>query len=225
MNERLVETAFNRLFPGEKLTYAVKLKFSKKFSPYNANVRKLGNNLIFSFSTEWKKVNHEITLGLAQELLLKILGGKRATTTNTELYNNFIRNLYLSAKKTGSDEKLQNIFNKVNEAYFSNSAETPNLKWGLNSRTKLATYDYHTDTIRVSSLFKEAEEELVAYLLYHEMLHKKLKFSSSGSGKTIHHSKKFRELEKRFENQQQIEKRLSSFVKEKRAKQRRFLPF
>ena len=95
--------------------------------------------------------------------------------------------------------------------------ETPNLAWGLNSRTRLATYDYHTDTIRVSNLLRNAEEDVVAYLIYHEMLHKKLKFSSSGS-KTVHHGRKFRELEKKFENRQQIEKRLNSLVRQKSRK-------
>ena len=208
-----IEEAFNRLFPNEKLNYTVKTKFSRKFNPYNANVKKIGNTLEFNFSREWKQVNKEITIGLIQELLLKILK-KRATTTNTELYNNFIKNLHLAAKKTEPDKQLLQVFNKINSKYFNNAIETPNLQWGLTSRRKLATYDYHTDTINVSSVFKDADEELVAYLLYHEMLHKKLKFSNS-SGRAIHHNKQFRELEKTFDNRQEMERRLNRFVRAK----------
>tara|TARA_Y100000310_G_C20677543_1_gene813958 strand:+ start:98 stop:787 length:690 start_codon:yes stop_codon:yes gene_type:complete len=212
MNE-LIEQAFIRLFPNEKLNYNVKTTFSKKFSPYNANVKKIGSNLVFNLSHEWKTVNEEIRIGLIQELMLKILR-KKAKTTNIDLYNNFIKNLHLSAQKTQPDEQLSEIFNKINSKYFHNSIERPNLKWNLNSRRRLATYDYHTDTINVSTLFKNADEELIAYLLYHEMLHKKLKFNNN-SGRAIHHSKQFRELENMFENQKQIEKRLNSFIRKK----------
>lgn len=213
MNKLTVEKAFSRL--SMEQTYDVELKFSRKFSPYNANVKKIGNKLIFSCSRDWKKVSEEISIGLIQELLLKILRKKvaAAATINMELYNNFIKNLHLSAQKTEADLQLLKIFERVNEKYFNNSIETPNLIWGLSSRRRLATYDYHTDTINVSRIFKDADEELIAYLLYHEMLHKKLKFHNSG--RTIHHSRKFKELEKAFENQEYFEKKLNSFVTRK----------
>jgi len=213
MNRAIVAEAYNRLF-SQQLNYDVRVKFSRKFSPYNANVRKMGNMLTFSLSREWKKVSEEISIGLIQDLLLRILRKKPIVTTNIELYNNFVKNLHLVAKKTERDKQLLAIFNKVNETFFHNSMETPNLRWGLSSRRKLATYDYHTDTINVSNVFKDADEELIAYLLYHEMLHKKLKFSSS-KAKTIHHSSEFRELEKKFPNHEQMEKRLNSFIRRK----------
>jgi len=214
MNKQVVETAFKRLFPDKKLEYYVTIKFSRKFSPYNANVKKIGDNLIFSFSREWKKVSNEISIGLIQELFLRILRKKAVRTTNIDLYNNFIKSLHLSAKKTETDTQLLEIFNKINEMHFNNAMEAPNLRWGLTSKTRLATYEYHTDTINVSSIFKDADEELIAYLLYHEMLHKKLKFSSSG-GRSIHHSREFKKLEKAFENQEELERKLTSFVKSK----------
>jgi len=214
MNKQTFRTAFSRLFPGEQLDYDIKIKYSKKFRPYNANVKKIGTQLTYSFSREWKTVNEEIAIGIIQDLMLKIMGRKPKSTTNIELYSNFVKNLHLSAEKTMSDEVLSNIFNEVNAKYFHNTMEAPNLRWGLNSRRRLATYDYHTDTINVSTVFKKAEEDVLAYLIYHEMLHKKLKFDST-SGRSIHHGKKFRELEKNFENQEQMEKKLERYLRSK----------
>ncbi len=214
MNESSVMEAFRRIFPDENLNHSVQLRFSGKFSPYNANVRKAGSRLVFSFSPEWKNVSEEISIGLMQELLLKILKRKMKETVNTGLYSSFIKNLHLSAKKTETDERLSGLFDKINSKYFSGSVELPNLRWGLSSRRRLATYDYHTDTINVSRIFKDADDELLSYLIYHEMLHKKLKFRS-GRGRSIHHSRQFRELEMAFENSEAIEKRLQAFVRKR----------
>ncbi len=211
MNESSVIEAFRRMFPDEMLNHSVQLRFSRKFNPYNATVRRAGSRLVFSLSPEWENISEEISMGLIQELLLKILRRKAKETVNTGLYSVFIKNLHLSAKKTEADERLKVLFDKVNSTYFSSSIELPNLRWRLNSRRRLATYDYHTDTISVSRIFREADDELVSYLLYHEMLHKKLKFRS-GIGRTIHHGRQFRELEMAFENSEAIEKRLKSFV-------------
>ncbi len=215
MNEDTVKEAFRRMFPDESLSYPVEVKFSKKFSPYNANVRKTGSRLVFSFSSEWKGVSEEIGIGLIQELLLRVMRRTAKETVNMELYSSFVKNLHLSAQKTVTDERLKALFERVNAAYFNSSIELPNLKWGLSSRTRLATYDYHTDTIKVSSVFKDADDEVVSCLLHHEMLHKKLKFRSS-SGRSIHHSRQFRELEKAFENRDSTEQRLQSFARRRR---------
>ncbi len=215
MNESSVMEAFRRMFPNENLNHSVHLRFSGRFSPYNANVRKAGSSLVFSFSQEWKSVSEEIHIGLIQELLLKILKRKAKETLNTELYGSFVKNLHLSAKKTESDERLKELFDKVNSKYFSSSVEPPNLRWGLSSRRRLATYDYHTDTISVSRVFMEADDEIISYLLYHEMLHKKLKFRIGG-GRSIHHGRKFRELEMAFDGSEAMEKRLQLFLRKKR---------
>ena len=211
MNKSTVGTAFRRLFPGEDVKYGFRIRFSGKFSPYNANVRKHGRLFIFSFSREWKSVSEEISIGLVQELLLKILN-RKASTTNIDLYNGFVKKLYLSADKTETDPRLRELFEKVNSEYFHGSMDQPNLRWGLSSAVKLATYDYHTDTISVSRVFRNADDKLLGYLLYHEMLHKKLKFSS----RNVHHSREFRVLEKAYEDSEEMEKRLNSFARKRK---------
>jgi hypothetical protein len=48
---------------------------------------------------------------------------------------------------------------------------------------------------------------MMDYVMYHEMLHKKHKFSSKGS-RIMHHTKEFRSSESAFPNSEIIEKRL-----------------
>ncbi len=212
MNEETIEQAYVQLFKSQNTDYNFQVKFSAKFGSYNANVKKSGDNIVFSFSREWETVSDEISMGLVQELLRKILRKKVTPTTNMQLYDIFVKNLHLAVPKTATDEKLLEIFNKVNDTYFNNILEAPNLQWSGESKTKLASYDYHTDSIKVSTIFKEADEDILAYLLYHEMLHKKLKFTGMGK-KTVHHGREFRELEKQFENQEEMERKLQRYAR------------
>ncbi len=203
-----IREAHKRLY-GEDLSYEIEYAFSRKFKPYNANARKWGKRFTFSFSKEWEQVSTEILIGLIQELFSKF---KRARmTSNRELYLSFIQNLHLSVSKTQQDERLLGLFNQVNERYFNNALDPANLRWGRETRHKLATYDYHTDTITVSSIYENATDEMLKYLLYHEMLHKHFKFSSGK--RSVHHSKAFREREKQFENYETVEKQVQKHAR------------
>ncbi len=140
-------------------------------------------------------------------------GAKKVTTLNMQLYDDFIKGVSeVTVSNGSSDEKLESSFNRVNEKYFLGLIDKPQLEWGTDSFRKLASYEYHTNTITVSSLFSEAPERLLDYLMYHEMLHKKLKFSSS-NGRTRHHSSEFRRMEHKFEGSGTIEEELNAFIR------------
>ena len=64
---------------------------------------------------------------------------------------------------------------------------------------------YATDTVTLSKALAH-DLELVDYVMYHELLHKKHKFTSK-NGKSRHHTKEFRIAEKRYPNQELMEKR------------------
>jgi len=49
--------------------------------------------------------------------------------------------------------------------------------------------------------------------MYHEMLHKKHKFTSSKSGRRLHHSKAFREEESRFDDFKEIDIELKRYLR------------
>ncbi len=225
----IVEEAFSRLFPATEFNLAAAVTYSKKFKPYNAIVRKVSSNLNFNLSRSWKGVSEEIVIGLIQHLLIKILRREKffaaaaaavrrnngtLSSLNMQLYDDFIRGVSEVTVASGSsDEKLESSFNRVNETYFLGFVDKPSLKWGSDSFRKLASYDYHTNTITVSSLFSAAPDRLLDYLVYHEMLHKRLKFSSNGSGRMSHHSSEFRKLERNFEGSSTIEDELSAFIR------------
>src|SRR3989338_7784166 len=73
----IVEEAFSRLFPEAAFTYAANLRYSGRFKPYNATVRKVGSALYFNLSRSWKNTSDEIVVGLVQHLLVKILRKER----------------------------------------------------------------------------------------------------------------------------------------------------
>ncbi len=211
----LVEESFSRLFPDAEFGYEAAVLYSGKFKPYNATVRKIGNRLNFSLSRSWKSTSDEIVIGLVQNLLVRILKKKGISTLNMQLYDDFIKGISeVAAVNNGSgssDESLESSFARVNEKYFLGIADKPNLRWGLGSFRKLASYDYHTNTITVSSLFRDAPQQLLDYLMYHEMLHKKLKFSSS-NGRISHHGAEFRKLEAAFDQGRNMEGELNAFI-------------
>lgn len=210
----LAKEAFGQLYPGKELKYILELKYSYHFKPYNANVRLYGNKMTFHFSKNWKKISKEIQIGLVQELLVKILKDRNRKTMNMELYNLFMKNVHISVPKTKTDEILEQSFDRVNESYFNGMLDKPNLQWGNASTSKLGSYEYGSDTITISTIFKN-EKKLLDYVMHHEMLHKKFKFSSS-NGRTVHHSTEFRKMEAKFENSGLIEKEISRLARRHR---------
>ncbi len=214
----LAERAFRELYPNRKYSYNTKFKYSGKFAPYNANIKLSGfYNLEIKLSKSWKGVDKEIVLGLIQDLLLKVFGGKKSTI-NIKLYNTFIKNLHLGINKDKIDPILKRSFDRINEKFFSEQIETPNLIWGTHSRRKLACYNFHTDTISVSKIFQNQDIELLDYVMYHEMLHKALKFKTNKT-KHTYHTSDFKKAEKAYPNHELLEKRIRnlSFKKKKKS--------
>jgi hypothetical protein len=211
----IIKQAFQELYPGKELGKEVSIKYSGKFKPYNANVKHSPIKLQFNLSREWKNVSREVRIGLIQSLLVKIYKGK-PNTGYRDLYESFIKNLSNYAPKTRSDPLLEASFNRINEKYFYGLIEQSNLVWGNNSTSKLGSYEYQTDTITISSIFKE-NPELIDYIMYHEVLHKKHKFYTK-SGRSYHHTSKFKKAEKEFENHEQIEKKLKNLCTKTKTK-------
>lgn len=213
---KLAEQAFSELFPEKDLMdYELSVKYHDKFNPYNANVKYRGTKINFNLSKKWRGVNREIQIGLLQELLLKIFKRKKKTT-NIDLYNIFMKNVHISIPKNKTHPILEDSFNRVNEKYFYGLIEQPNLVWGNNSVRKLGSYEYGSDTISISKIFHE-NYELLDYIMYHELLHKKHKFNNK-NGRNYHHTKKFRDDEKAFENSKEIEAKIKKLIAGKRTK-------
>ncbi|MBW2976401.1 hypothetical protein KY347_03070 [Candidatus Woesearchaeota archaeon] len=207
---KLAEQAFKELFPEKTLEdYRLKVKYTDRFKPYNANVKYTRNSLHFSLSRKWKSVSREIQAGLIQGLMLRVFKENRKTV-NIDLYNSFMRNLHITVPKVVNDPALEESFNRVNEKYFFGLIERPNLSWH-NSVRRLGSYEYGTDTISISKVLSP-DKELLDYVMYHEMLHKKHKFQSK-NGRTFHHTSEFRQMEKSFSNSGEMEERIRSLIR------------
>jgi len=221
--QTLVTEAFKQLYPEKEPKHYFCLKYSRKFKPYNANVKLRGDNLTFTLSREWRNINRDIQIGLVQELMGKILKDRKKTI-NMELYNLFLKNVHIAVPKTKTDEMLEASFNRVNEAYFNGMMDMTNLQWGSESTSKLGSYEYGSDTITMSTIFRNADLQMLDYVMYHEMLHKKFKFESK-NGRTLHHSPEFKRMEAKFQNRDFIEKEISRLARKHRLGIKAFLDF
>ena len=80
---------------------------------------------------------------------------------------------------------------------------------GNASTSKLGSYEYGSDTISISNNLISASKEILDYVMYHEILHKKHKFENR-KGRNYHHTAKFRNDERKFENWEKIERELKN---------------
>jgi hypothetical protein len=215
----LIHDAYENLYPGTEFPYEAKLVYSRKFKGYNANIRLRGRLLSINLSAQWKVVTPEIQIGLIQSLLVKLKKDKKKTS-NMDLYHMFLRHVHVSVPKTRTNEILEMSFDRVNEKYFSGLIDKPNLVEGKDSFYRLGTYEYGTDTITISKIVMSSSPEILDYIMYHEMLHKKLKFHDK-NGKTFHHTSEFRKKENEFENSKRIEEEIKKLGR--KAKKRGFL--
>lgn len=210
----LIEESFQRLFPDNEFPYQAEMEYNRRLADFNANIRLDPRKIKVNLNLQWKDIDREIKIGLIQHLLLRIFK-KRAHTPNIELYNNFIKNIPILTPKTQSDPILDASFDRVNDQYLSNSVEKPNLTWGTASFRKLASYNFHTDTITVSTIFADARPEILDCLMHHEILHKHHKFKHN-YGRSSFHSPAFREDEQRYANHESIEKEIESIIRRKK---------
>jgi predicted metal-dependent hydrolase len=104
---------------------------------------------------------------------------------------------------------LEQSFKRCNALYFDGLLAQPNLVWGGYNLRLLGTYTYATDTIMISQVLR-TDENLLDYVMHHEMLHKKHKFNHTSS-RTHSHTKAFREDEAKFHDKD-AEKKLRVFL-------------
>jgi predicted metal-dependent hydrolase len=206
----LVREAFNTLFPEKPYIYTADISYSGKFKGYNASIRhnKWQKHLALKLSKKWQGVSRDIQLGLVQHLLVRLFKDKRKTT-NIDLYMHFLKAVPRTVAKTKTHPVLAESFSRLNQQYFNGLMDQPNLVIG-NGITKLGHYDIGTDTVNISTILID-HPELLDYVLYHELLHKKHQFSGMGQRHT-YHSAAFRAEERAFPRAAQLEKELSRLV-------------
>lgn len=176
------------------------LKYSGHFKNYNANAKYTYHYLQFNLATNWQDVDQDIQQGLVESLMIKIYKIKNVKTSNMELYENFMKGLSKYAKKHTHDPILESSFDRVNDKMFSGMIDKPNLIWASESFAKLGSYEYGSDTIYISTVFKNIRVDEIKYLdyvMFHELLHKKHQFEMK-NGRQHAHTTAFRVEEATF---------------------------
>jgi len=170
---QLAQLAFQALF-NKDCPHETELIYSGKFKGYNANLKLSNDILTFSLSRQWREVGDEIKIGLIQELLVKMFKKryrwKKNDTVNMELYEIFLKKVHLTIPKDKTHPLLEASFNRVNQKYLYDNLDRPNLIWGSFSTTQLGSYDFGTDTIKISQVLhpENASNFLLDYVMYHE---------------------------------------------------------
>lgn len=202
----------------------ISLTYSGHFNNYNANVKYSRNVLQFNLSRQWKNIDEDIQIGLLQSLIVKMSKIKNINTSEMKLYESFMKGLSKYAHKHTYDPQLEISFNRVNEKLFDNNIEKPNLVFASESFHKLGSYEYSTDTIHMSTIFKDLpdlEQKYLDYVMYHELLHKKHTFNIK-NGRHRAHTTAFRKDEAKFG---MTESELNTWLRKKKYSLKRLLGF
>jgi predicted metal-dependent hydrolase len=192
------------------------LKYSGHFKDYSANVKYTRTYIEFSLSNLWQTIDEEIQMGIIESLVVRMFKLKNINTDNMKLYESFMKGLSKYAKKHIYDPELSLSFDRINEKFFDNSMEKPNLIFANESFRKLGSYEYGTDTIYISTIFKnllEDDKRFLDYVVYHELLHKKHTFKVK-NGRHQAHTKAFRLDEAKFSTN--IEQELNTWLRKKK---------
>ncbi|MFH2020777.1 MAG: hypothetical protein ABIJ34_05145 [archaeon] len=209
----LIEKSFRELYPEKEIPVCT-IKYSRAFKDFNANVRYTKTSLLFRLSYLWKNVSDEIKIGLLQHLLNKVYKTHNRTM-NVEFYEIFLKKLPNVTPKTQSDPILESSFDRINMEYFQGQIMQPNLMWGDKTFRTLGSYNHLNDTVKISTVLKN-DQHLLDYVMYHELLHKKLKYYETEK-KRIHHSPEFKRLEKEFKDED-VEDKLKAFLRKEKFK-------
>ena len=205
----------------------IKLTYSGHFSNYNANVRYTRTHVEFNLSNLWRNIDEDIQIGLIESLVVRMFKIKGVSTSGMKLYESFMKGLSKYARADMHDPELEESFNRVNEKFFNGLMEKPNLVFANESFHKLGSYEYSTNTVYMSTIFKGLpmdEKKFLDYVVYHELLHKKHTFNVK-NGRHQAHTTIFKNDEKKFGKDIDVdmEKELNNWLRKKKHSLKRLL--
>ncbi len=176
----------------------------------------------------------EILAGAPDRVLIAILRaalqneaeGDRRTIheyTSSAAYKAARQNLeYLGMEKgsqaAGKHHDLEKSFQRVNQAYFDGSLGEPHLVWsGRLTHRKFGHYQWDIDTVMVSKSLDQSRvpEFVVDYVMFHELLHKKIGVKLVNQRRTVH-TAAFRRQESRFKNIDQAQQWLNRLARKRK---------
>ena len=124
----------------------------------------------------------------------------------TEAFSEILMDLGVTGANTGPVTRgrhydLQEVFERVNAAYFDGRLDPPRLAWNRTiTHRKLGHYQPVTDSVMISITLDQPRVPtyVIDFVMYHELLHKDLGIRLA-NGKRYAHTKAFRQEERKFE--------------------------
>ena len=116
----------------------------------------------------------------------------------------------------GKYHSLSTIYRELNERYFGNQVDVKQLGWGpKRSWGRLGHYDPLHNTITISPVLDSSRvpRPVVAYIVYHEMLHTLFGINESAGRRNRHHPSGFKEAERAYPDYEAAKRFLSVFCK------------
>jgi hypothetical protein len=214
---QLVELAYTQLYPTNPLPHC-SLTYSGKCRTYGAVLKYKPHEIHITLAKNWMDASDDLQIGAIQSLLAKAFKKQYPTpqpTQQMELYYAFLKQVERFAPVTQTDPVLEESFQRMNKAFFDNTLDKPNLCWGKKTKRKMGHYNYRTDTILISEILKPSQR-LLDYVMYHEMLHKKHRYTESTTGKKMHHTYAFYTDEQKYPGFETIEQELHALIHTKK---------
>ena len=176
----------------------------------------------------------QVQEALAYVLLSKLYVGRVPPNAN-RIYKQYLKRPDVRAKATqirrrrgrkrivhprGEHHDLNELFDEINERFFSSAIEKPHLGWSFSpSERLLGHYDATHSAIVISCVFDSPKipRFLLEFVMYHEMLHIKHPVEYREDGRRSIHTPSFKREERkfpRFKEASAMLKRLSKFSEE-----------
>lgn len=193
-----------------------------EFYPYadiKHSIRKRNGRIYMRISDVFSDAPQDVLLSVGRILLAK-LNKNQVTRKDRIIYNQYVTNeklqekaskLILTRKKRvkiikGRYRDLDKSFERVNREYFDSAMDKPVLTWSMKrAKRTLGRYDPERDIVFISRLLDSTKvpEELLDFIMYHELLHKKHGIKREGRRRRIH-TPQFKEDEKKFRNYEKM---------------------
>jgi hypothetical protein len=186
---------------------------------YTYKIGRLGNAHV-KFHMAFRRAP-ELAVAQACAIMLSRGGGRR-TNCERDAYDTFVRAMpptdfelpgarrgrKLALSKPGRVHSLDESFDRVNRRYFKSQLAKPELCWSpVRARRLLGSYHERKDRLIISQLFDSPRipAQVLDFLMFHELLHKFLGVGRRGDGRRSVHGREFREIERQFENYDQVQ--------------------
>lgn len=204
-----------------------------EFYPYSElkhTWRRCGRTATFRLSDYLEGAPDDVLESLAWYLVSKAFGiacpeersmiyfaysrSKRLWEDKRQVYLSRARNLTIEPR--GERRNLKTIFDYVNSNYFSERLRVPTLAWVDESPARRLGYYFEPFNLLVVNRVFDTERVpryVLEFVVYHELLHH-IDAESGRMMRRVHHTKDFREQERRFSSYAEAEKWMSRLVAE-----------